>query len=104
ALGFVQDRAMARVRVALGDLPAVSEEGAHGPTELDLSAAESFRSLRQHAIASISSPPRPGDTRSLGVSFLVERERWNTFTEVVKEETKRFPDLRIVQSGPWPPY
>jgi hypothetical protein len=37
-------------------------------------------------------------------AFLIEREQWNSFLTLLKEEQRRLPDLRFEQSGPWPAY
>lgn len=106
ALAYVEDRAMSRVRLSPLEMPSVADTGELSVkvADLDTSAAESFRLLRRHAVASIPVPHKPADGASAQASFLVERERWNAFADVVKEESKRFPELLIEQTGPWPPY
>ena len=37
-------------------------------------------------------------------SFLVERERWDVFNDIVREEQKRLREMRVECTGPWPPY
>jgi hypothetical protein len=100
AMTFVADRLMARVTIAIDDLDA------DGMTverpAVDAIATECFRQLKRHTVASLVFPPdSPAQARA---SFLIERDRWTIFTEAVVEEQKRFADLRVSQSGPWPPY
>jgi hypothetical protein len=106
ALAYVEDRVMARVRLEPMRLPSIADtdEISMKVADLETSAAESFRLLRRHAVASIPAPPSPSAGPAAEASFLVERDRWGTFGDVVKEESKRFPELRIEQTGPWPPY
>jgi hypothetical protein len=105
ALGFIEDRVMTRVKVSSDDQPS---QDASAPNEkaveLEQSVAESFRVLRRHAIATIPLSHNADHAGALGASFLIERERWSQFADVVKEETKRLPALHVEQSGPWPPY
>ena len=96
-LGFVEGRLAARVHVA-GRLTAGVD-----PADLTTRSATIFRQLRQHAAASITLKPRePG--RSASAAFLVERDRWTGFLEVVNEESRQHPDLTFDHTGPWPPY
>lgn len=106
AMAFVEDRAMARVRVAPAVLPSISDTGeiAAKVADLEASAAESFRVLRRHAVASIPAPPQPGGSAAVQASFLVDRERWSAFADVVREEARRVPELTLDHTGPWPPY
>jgi hypothetical protein len=107
AMGFVEDRVMARVRVAPANVPSLADTGeiAAKVADLESSAAESFRVLRRHSVASIPAPPQPGaGGPSVQASFLVERERWTAFGDVVKDEARRSPELAIDHTGPWPPY
>ncbi|HEY0970741.1 MAG TPA: GvpL/GvpF family gas vesicle protein [Gemmatimonadales bacterium] len=99
ALGFLEDRVVARVTVA------------HTPerelgVELDEAAETVLQNallvLRRHAVATASvgtGPDRPAAT-----SFLVEHQRWEHFTRVVEQESARLPDFTLALSGPWPPY
>jgi gas vesicle protein GvpL/GvpF len=118
ALAFVDDKAMARVVVAPAEVPETPAEppaeppqpapGAAFPpaakvVDVQASATESFRLLRRHAVASIPVPQAPSNGTA-AASFLVDRERWPLFADMVKEEAKRLPGLRIDVTGPWPPY
>jgi hypothetical protein len=106
AIAYLDDRLMARVRITPASLPSIAEtvEVSAKVSDLETAASDSFRLLRRHAIASIAAPPPSADSPTVQASFLVERERWTAFGEAVREETRRFPDLRIDQSGPFPPY
>jgi hypothetical protein len=66
-------------------------------------SAEIFRQLRQHAAASVTLKPREG-TRTASAAFLVERDRWAGFVDVITEEARQHPELAFDQTGPWPPY
>ena len=105
ALTFVEDRVMARVSLAHPPLPpdardAGTSRAAHA--DVEAAATESFRLLRRHAVASLSSgKPHADEVRG---AFLVDRDKWGLFGDVVKEEQKRLPDLTLSVTGPWPPY
>ena len=96
-LGFVDGRVGARLHLArrIGD----------GLEAVDVAAksAEVFRQLRQHAAASITLKPREPQ-RSASAAFLVERDRWPGFVDLVAEEARQHAELTFDQTGPWPPY
>ncbi|MFL5582715.1 MAG: GvpL/GvpF family gas vesicle protein [Gemmatimonadaceae bacterium] len=110
ALGFVEGRAGARVYVRErvddgGGRPATHT--VEMATDLETIAAGSFRVLRRHAAASVSSRQAGEDggaPMTVAASFLVDRERWQVFADVVAEEGRRTPDLQYDLTGPWPPY
>ncbi len=100
ALGFLEDRAVARVTVAR----ATGNEPGGG--QLDVAAEtvlqDSLRVLRRHAVATASVD---GDgERPVATSYLVDQERWEHFARVVEEAGARLPDFTLALSGPWPPY
>jgi hypothetical protein len=98
-LSFVEGRVGARLHV--------SRRGADTPQKVDVAAAaaEIFRALRQHAAASVTLKPSDGAAaRNASAAFLVERERWDGFLDMVKEEARQRPELVVNQTGPWPPY
>jgi hypothetical protein len=104
ALGFLDGRVGARVYVtrSLGDADEMLET-TEAASDVAAIAAGSFRVLRRHAVVSV--PLRSeGDGAAAGSAFLVERERWDAFVEVVKEEDRRLADLSYEVTGPWPPY
>jgi hypothetical protein len=105
ALTFVADRAMARVSVSYGDEPENTTAMSIDADLLDTAADESFRLLRRHAVASLVVSNHTGELGPAArASFLIERERWDVFTDIVKEEQKRLREMRVECTGPWPPY
>ena len=96
-LGFVEGRLGARLH--LSGQPTAGLEA----VDVGAKSAEIFRQLRQHAAASLTLKPRePG--RSASAAFLVERDRWQGFVDVVNQEARQHPELTFDQTGPWPPY
>jgi hypothetical protein len=105
AMTFVADRAMARVSVSYGDEPENTTAMAIDADLLDTAADESFRLLRRHAVASLVVTNHTGEAGPAArASFLIERERWGVFTDIVKEEQKRLREMHVECTGPWPPY
>jgi hypothetical protein len=105
AVTFVADRAMARVSVSYGDEPENTTTMAIDADVLDSAADESFRILRRHAVASLVMSNHAGDAGPAArASFLIERERWDVFNDIVREEQKRLREMRVECTGPWPPY
>ncbi len=109
AVRFLDDRVMARVSVMPGlstrdwDTREISKVG----HDLEVTAFDSFRVLKKHAVAFVAIDRDDQDPTTVDGAegaFLVEREQWTAFTTVVKEEQRRLPDLRIEQTGPWPAY
>lgn len=101
ALAYVEDRIEARVHVARGDgKPNEREAGA----DLAAAAAESFRVLRRGSVAYL--PLRTEHMTGIVVSaaFLIDRELWKGFTELVNSQRDEHADLRFEMTGPWPPY
>jgi len=70
-------------------------------------AADSLRSLRSQAAATVTLPKADDDDEE-GViaraSFLVDAQRWETFKDTVNKEAQRHPALAFRVTGPWPPY
>ena len=96
-LGFVEGRLAARLHLSgrsMAGLEAV---------DVTSKSAEIFRQLRQHSAASVTLKPRDVG-RSASAAFLIERDRWPTFTELVSQEARQHPELSFDQTGPWPPY
>ena len=105
AVTFVADRAMARVSVSYGEEPENTTAMAIDADLLDNAADESFRLLRRHAVASLVMNNHVGSGGPAArASFLVERERWEVFNDIVREEQKRLREMRVECTGPWPPY
>lgn len=105
AVTFVADRAMARVVVSYGDEPENTTAMSIDADVLDTAADESFRILRRHAVASLVISNHAGEVGPAArASFLIERERWDVFSDIVKEEQKRLREMHVECTGPWPPY
>ena len=105
AVTFVTDRAMARVSVSYDQEPDTTMAMAIDADLLDTAADESFRLLRRHAIASLVVSNHTGVLMPLArASFLVERDRWDVFNDIVREEQRRLREMRVECTGPWPPY
>ena len=105
AVTFVADRAMARVSMSYGDEPENTTAMAIDADLLDTTADESFRLLRRHAVASLVMSNHSSEAGPTArASFLIERERWEVFSEIVREEQKRLREMHVECTGPWPPY
>jgi gas vesicle protein GvpL/GvpF len=107
ALRYLHDRQVARVRVgpaALGAQWDTIEYRTRG-ADLDVTAFDSFRVLKRQAVAfvPIEVPGRRAE-QGAEAAFLIERENWNQFMSLLKEEQRRLPDLRFEHTGPWPAY
>lgn len=107
ALRYLHDRQVARVRVAPGQLhrPWDTIEHHARSADIEVTAFDSFRVLKRQAVAFVPID-LPGRTSEQGAegAFLIERDHWNAFMTLLKEEQRRLPDLRFEQSGPWPAY
>jgi hypothetical protein len=96
---------MARVVVSYGDDPENTTAMSIDADLLDSAADESFRVLRRHAVASLVISNHAGEAGPAArASFLIERERWGVFNDIVKEEQKRLREMHLECTGPWPPY
>ena len=107
ALGFVQDRAMARLKVQVIPLTpeALTESVEVRATDFETTVFDSFRFLKRSAIAYVTFTPQLATTeRCVEASFLVDRDKWPLFEDAVAEERRRLPELEIEQTGPFPAY
>lgn len=108
ALSFVEGRAEARVHVARRAHGAPGARGEELAIDIDAVANDAFRVLRRHAVASVAlrttGAESAPDAAAASAAFLVERDRWRTFEDVVAEEARRDPELIFRLTGPWPPY
>jgi hypothetical protein len=104
AVTFVADRAMARVVVSYGDEPENTTAMSIDADLLDTTADASFRLLRRHAVASVVVTNHAEAGPAARASFLIERDRWDVFNEIVREEQKRLREMHVQCTGPWPPY
>ena len=97
-LSFVDGRVGARLHLSRG------MHGAADDVDVTAAAADVFRALRHHAAASVSLKPRDNGVRQASAAFLVERDRWDGFIDVIAEEARQRPELSFTHTGPWPPY
>jgi hypothetical protein len=105
AVTFVADRAMARVSVSYGDESEDTTAMSIDANLLDTAADESFRLLRRHAVASLVLSNHAAEAAPAArASFRIERERWDVFCDIVREEQKRLREMHVECTGPWPPY
>jgi hypothetical protein len=97
-LGFVHDRASARVR-----LTPTQPDGA---ADFDTTVFDSLRFLKRHAVAylTMSTDGKTPEVPVADASFLVDREKWSAFSDAVREEQERLKDISVEQTGPWPAY
>lgn len=107
ALRYLHDRQMARVRVTpagSGNTWDTVEHRTRG-ADLEVTAFDSFRVLKRQSVAyvPIEVPGRRSE-QGAEAAFLVEREHWNQFMALLKEEQRRLPDLKFEHTGPWPAY
>lgn len=104
ALAFVDNRVAARVHVSRTvDTAETMNETTEVASDIAAIASGSFRVLRRHAVASV--PLRSSENGlTASAAFLVDRDRWPVFADVVREEDRRLTDLTYHLTGPWPPY
>ena len=100
ALAFVEDRAVARVRVERHLEEQVDEAVTFA---LEAKVSDCLRILRRHAAATVMIGDG-AEGQVVGASYLVERERWDMFADLVRTEGSRHPELALTFTGPWPPY
>jgi hypothetical protein len=101
ALSVVEGHAAARV--------SITAQTNDGDTQKSLAAlaAESLRLLRGQAAATVTLPRADGDDETGVVaraSFLIDSQRWKSFTDTVSKEAERQTALDFHVTGPWPPY
>lgn len=101
ALSVVEGHAAARV--------SITAQGNDGDSQKSLAAlaAESLRLLRGQAAATVTLPRTDGDDETGVVaraSFLIDSQRWKSFTDTVSKEAERQTALDFHVTGPWPPY
>lgn len=104
ALRFVEDKVAARVYVSERDSLLDEMTVNDRPTDVVAVASEAFRALRRQTVASSTLRASDGSGHRVAGTFLVGRDRWNAFHDVVNEEGRRYPSLQFRLSGPWPPY
>jgi hypothetical protein len=113
ALDRVRGAVELSVRAVADDPRDGDREAAGGTDYLRLkmrSAAEQdkvTRSLHEPlaalARADVRRPPRP-PSELLRAAYLIDRDAIGTFTRLVARLDDRHPGLRVLCTGPWPPY
>ena len=100
ALTFVEGRVEGRVHIGR----RIDEGVPEAPPEIAAAAAESYRNLRRHVVAAV--PVRTDHLAGvvMGASFLLDREHWSSFQEIVAEEGTHHAELTFTVTGPWPPF
>lgn len=95
-LTFVDGRCVARLHI-------VDDETVEHEPDLKAVSAEMFRDLRREASASL---PLKADDGSLEFSaaFLLERPRWEAFSNAVAEAARKHDGIKWKITGPWPAY
>lgn len=103
ALAVVEGHSAARVSITAKPGHQDSDAG----RSFAALAADSLRSLRSQAAATVTLPKTDGEDEEDVVaraSFLVDTQRWETFKDTVNKEAQRHPALAFRVTGPWPPY
>jgi hypothetical protein len=98
-LAFISGRCEARVHVR----PAARVVPSEKADALALEASDAVRALRHGAVATVTLPESKAPVL-VSVAFLLKTNDWNTFSEQVLEQERRFVDLRFEQTGPWIPH
>jgi hypothetical protein len=101
ALAWVENRAGGRVHLTRA---AGKQSDREAGSDLAAIAAEVARSLRRHAVSSVSLRTEAVTGIVLSAAYLVERELWQEFADAVEDEKDRHPLVHVELSGPWPPY
>jgi hypothetical protein len=98
-VSFLSGRCEARVHVRAAGHGLTTEE----IEAAKLEAIDAIRTLRHGAIATVTlgEPELPA---LVSVAFLLKASEWNTFSESVREQEQRYPQLRFEQTGPWIPH
>jgi Gas vesicle synthesis protein GvpL/GvpF len=99
SLAYLDGRLVARVHIVKRD-PESTVEGA----ALAARAADVLKNLRAQAAAMVPLKTEQLTGIVLSGAFLVEREKWGTFTSAVGAAAAAHTDLDIRMTGPWPPY
>ena len=103
ALRYVEDKAAARVYVSERE-SVLDDMKVGAQTDILKVTSDAFRMLRRQAVASSTLRASEDGGHRVAGTFLVERDRWTAFTDVVAEEGRQYPTLQFRLSGPWPPY
>lgn len=101
ALHFVDDRAAARVHVFRAD---GKDDERDAGSDLAAVAADTFRTIRRHAVAALPLKSEHLTGIVLSSAFLVEKELWSEFEAQIGEQRERNGSLQFKVTGPWPPF
>ena len=99
SLAYLDGRTVARVHIAKRD-PDSTIEGA----ALAARAADVLKTLRGQAAAMVPLKTEQLTGIVLSGAFLVERDKWGTFSSAIGAAGAAHTDLDIRMTGPWPPY
>jgi hypothetical protein len=103
ALSVVEGHGAARVSITT---KGKQDTGDAGKSFAAL-AAESLRTLRSQAAATVTLAKTEGDEEDdviARASFLIDTQRWQAFQDIVSKEAGRQSALSFRVTGPWPPY
>ena len=103
ALSVIEGHAAARVSIT----SLRKQDDGDSQKSFAALAAESLRLLRGQAAATVTLPAADGDDEDGVVaraSFLIDSQRWQSFTDTVSKEAERQTGLDFRVTGPWPPY
>jgi hypothetical protein len=96
---FLSGRCEARVHVRAAAHALTAEEIEAARQE----AIDAVRALRHGAVATVAlDEPKPPVLVS--AAYLLKASEWNTFSDSVVEQERRYPELRFEQTGPWIPH
>jgi hypothetical protein len=70
---------------------------------LERDAGDAMHALRQSAVAFVPLA-NPIPPVLLSVAFLLKAIEWREFSEEVREQERRYAELRFEQTGPWVPH
>ncbi|HZK79068.1 MAG TPA: GvpL/GvpF family gas vesicle protein [Gemmatimonadaceae bacterium] len=109
AIGSIEGHGQARLTIT--KTPGIDAENAtagevrESSKHLLATASQSMRVLRGQAAATVSLPVPEEDSHVVAhASFLVDLEKWSSFSDLVRKEDARHANLDFHLSGPWPPY
>ncbi len=103
ALSVIEGHAAARVSITIQG----NKQDTDAQKSFAALAAESLRLLRGQAAATVTLPRADGDEEEgivARASFLVDTQRWQSFSDTVSKESLRQTALDFHVTGPWPPY
>jgi hypothetical protein len=98
-LAFISGRCEARVHVRAASHRRPNDDS----NTAELEAHDAIRALRHNAVATVTLP-EPQAPVLMSVAFLLKATDWNSFSESVLEQERRFTELRFELTGPWIPH